>query len=115
MRTALDYWKESLSDAAQECGLALTSHQLTCLAESVKISHENYDMAFYSPPSTDRENDIEREWQKKFEAKVNELERYRFNAETAMKQALRQRSDVKISIGEHGEVFRYDGRTDQIQ
>jgi hypothetical protein len=113
--TTLDYWKETLSDAAQECGLALTGEQLTCLADAAEGSHENYGMAFYSPPSTDRISDIEREWKAKLEAKERELDRYRTNAETAVKQALRQRSDASVSIGEYGEVFRHGGRTEQIQ
>jgi len=109
--TTLDYWKDTLSDAAQQCGLTLTDEQLTCLADAAEGSHENYGMAFYSPPSTDRISDIEREWKAKVEAK----ERYRTNAETAVKRALHQRSDAFVSIGEYGEVFRYDGRTVQIQ
>lgn len=111
----LDYWKETLSCAAQDCGLAITDEQLICLANAAEGSHENYGMAFYSPPSTDRIYDIEREWKAKLEAKERELERYKDNAETAVKQALRQRPDALVSIGEDGEVFRHGGRTDQIQ
>ena len=113
--TTLDYWKESLSDAAEQCGLTLTREQLTCLAKAAEGAHENYGMAFYSPPSTDRTSDIEREWRAKLAAKDRELERYRHNAETAVKQALRQSSDANVSIGEYGEVFRHGGRTEQIQ
>lgn len=110
-----DYWKECVSIAADECGLKLTKEQLECLAESFEGCHDNYGLAFYSPPSTDRISDIERQWKAKLAAKELELERYRNNAETAVKQALRQRSDAIVSIGEYGEVFRHGGRTEQIQ
>lgn len=110
-----DYWKECISQAAEDCGLAMTDDQLTELAESVKSGHENYGMAFYSPPDHERMDDIENEWKAKLKAKDQELERYRSNAETAIKQALRQHSDAQVSIGEYGEVTRYGGRTERIQ
>lgn len=112
---ARNYWEECILEAAEECGLTLTSDQLQRLAGAVEVSHENYGMAFYSPPASDRMKDIEREWKAKLEAKEQELERYRTNAETAVKQALNQRSDTLVSIGEDGEVFRHGGRTEQIQ
>ena len=112
---SIDYWKDCISQAADDCGLTVTEEQLKCLAESAEVAHENYGMAFYSPPASDRINDIEREWKLKLEAKERELERYRANAETAIKEALQQPSNAQVSIGEHGEVFRHGGRTDQIQ
>ena len=42
----MDYWKECISIAADECGLVLTEEQLECLADSVEGGHENYGMAF---------------------------------------------------------------------
>lgn len=111
----LDYWKESISIAADECGLILTDAQLQCLAESAEGAHEHYGMAFYSPPASDRIAVIEREWEAKFNAEKSKAEQYRHNAETAIKQALRQPSDASVGIGEYGEVFRYGGRTEQIQ
>lgn len=113
--SAIDYWKECISSGADECGLKLTDEQLKCLAESTAGGHDNYGMAFYAPPSSDRLHDIEREWKAKLEAKDRELERYRTNAETAIKQALNQRPEALVSIGECGEVTRYDGRTEVIQ
>ncbi len=85
------------------------------MAEGAEGAHENYGMAFYSPPSSDRYNEIEREWKAKVEALEKDAERYRNNAERAIKEALRQPSDALVSIGEYGEVFRHGGRTDQIQ
>lgn len=49
----LEYWKECISIAADECDLSLTSEQLEYLADSASGSHENYGMAFYSPPASD--------------------------------------------------------------
>lgn len=110
-----DYWAECISLAADECGLTLTSEQLSELAASVQGGHENYGMAFYSPPDSDRRNAIEAEWKAKYKALEAEFDRYRGNAETAIGKALRQYSDANISIGEYGEVYRHGGRTDQIQ
>lgn len=113
--SAFDYWKECISLAADECGLSLTGEQLECLASSAETGHDNYGMAFYSPPASDRISEIEREWKEKVARGEANADRYRVNAETAIKQALRQRSDANVSIGEYGEVFRHGGRTDQIQ
>lgn len=113
--THLDYWKECISAGADECELKLTDEQLTALADSAMGGHECYDMAFYSPPASDRMNDIEREWKAKYAALQREFDAYRGNAETAVKQALRQYSDANVTIGEHGEVLRHGGRTERIQ
>ncbi len=111
----LEFWEETIAQAAESCGVVLTPEQLTEIAEAAEGAHDNYGMAFYSPPDSDRISDIEREWKEKLAAKDRELERYRANAETAVKQALRQHSDANVSIGEYGEVFRHGGRTTQIQ
>jgi len=111
----LDYWKECIAIAADECGATLTAEQIEEIAESVQGGHENYGMAFYSPPATDRYSQIEREWQARLDAKQAELDDYRNNAETAIKKALRQQSDALVTIGEYGEVLRHGGRTEVIQ
>ncbi|OKP30181.1 hypothetical protein [Serratia fonticola] len=113
--TELDYWEECISLGAEDCDLKLTPEQLKCLAESVSGGHENYGMAFYSPPDSDRYDDIEREAQSKLKKLQAEFDAYRNNAESAVKQALGQYRDANISIGDHGEVFRHGGRTEQIQ
>lgn len=64
----IDYWKECISIAAEECDLTLTSEQLEYLAGSAESGHEHYGMAFYSPPASDRYNEIEREWKAKYKA-----------------------------------------------
>jgi len=113
--TDLDYWKECISIAAEECDLSLTDDQLAALADGVSGGHENYDMAFYSPPPSERISDIEDEWKRKLKALQAEFDAYRNNAETAVKRALRQSDDTHVTIGEHGEVLRHAGRTEQIQ
>lgn len=113
--TGLDYWKECISTGAEECDLELTGEQLECLAETAQGGHENYGMAFYSPPASDRLNDIEDEWRKKYNDLQADFDRYRDNAEKAVGRALHQYDDANISIGDHGEVYRIDGRHTQIQ
>lgn len=113
--TDLDYWKECIEIAAEECDLTLTPEQLEGIAGSVSGGHENYGMAFYSPPASDRIAAIEGEWKQKYEALQAEFDAYRCNAETAVKRALRQFPDATVSIGEYGEVLRHGGRTEQIQ
>lgn len=111
----LNYWKECISNGAEECNLTLTKEQLETLAEFAMSGHEYYDMAFYSPPWTDRFDDIKNEWEKKLKDKEDELNEYRQNAEMAVKIALNQHSDTHISIGKHGEVIKYCGQSYQIQ
>lgn len=113
--TDLDYWKECISIAAEECDLSLTAEQLDALADGASGGHEHYGMAFYSPPPSERLNEIEGEWKRKLDALQAEFDAYRDDAETAVKRALRQHSDANVSIGSHGEVLRHDGRTTQIQ
>ncbi|MGF6559040.1 hypothetical protein [Erwinia aphidicola] len=111
----LDYWEECISLATDECDLTLTPEQLTCLAEAVSNGHDCYSMAYYSPPDSDRYHAIEREWESKYKALLAQFETYQGNAETAVKNALRQHGDASVSIGEYGEVLRHGGRTDRIQ
>ena len=113
--TTTDYWAECISDAAGECDITLTSEQLNLMARAVEGAHENYGMAFYSPPASDRVADVERGWKRRYEALQVEYDKFRGNANTAVKQALGQYSDAQISIGEHGEVTRHGGRSERIQ
>ena len=115
MSVQKDYWKECISIAADECDLELTDEQLEYLAGSAQSGHEHYGMAFYSPPDSDRLNDIEREWKAKLKAKQDELDKYMQNAEIAVKQALRVHRDEQVTIGSYGEVLRHGGRTERIQ
>lgn len=115
MSRDFDYWSECISIAAEECDLKLTTEQLAYLAEAASGGHEHYGMAFYSPPPSERLDDIEREHKERYRRLEAEFNKYRDNAETAVKQALRQHHDANVSIGDRGEVLRHDGRTTQIQ
>lgn len=110
-----DYWSECIWSAAEECSLNLTAEQHKCLAESAQAAHENYSMAFYSPPSSDYADRINSEWEAKFKRLQAEFDAYISNAETAVRKALRQYSDAQVTIGEGGEVWRHGGRSTQIQ
>lgn len=115
MSAQQDYWQECISIAAEECDLKLTHEQLAYLADAVDGDHEHYGLAFYSPPASDRLDDIEREWKAKLKATQDEHERYVLNAEAAVKQALRVHRDDQVTIGSYGEVLRHGGRTERIQ
>lgn len=115
MSAYTDYWEDCIAEAADACGLHLTKAHLVCLAEAAEGGHENYGMAFYSPPPSERLQEIEREWQARLLAVQAEHARYVLNAETAIKRSLGRRSDDQVSIGEDGEVLLYGGRVSRIQ
>ena len=110
-----DYWKDCISEAANECDLKLTPEQLDCLAAGAEGGHEHYGMAFYSPPWTDRMSAIELENKDKLESLQAKFDTYVRNSEEAVKQALHVYRDDRVSIGERGEVLRHGGRTERIQ
>lgn len=117
-----DYYVECLDCAFDEAGAdayalwrGLTDDQRSAIGRTIEGGAENIGMAFYSPPSTDRISEIEREWKAKYQRLEREFETYQGDAETAVKQALRQHHDARISIGKHGEVRKHDGRSDRIQ
>jgi hypothetical protein len=114
MSTEKDYWAESLSIAADECELTLTPEQLAYLASAASSAHEHYGMAFYSPPAGDRLGEIEREWKAKLKAEQDRFNKYRNNAETAVKRALRIHSADPVTIEAYGQVYRHGGRSEQI-
>lgn len=114
------YWEEAVSIAFEEADAwsayaGLTKEQRDHIGESLQGSHENYGMAHYTPPASDRLNQIEREADARLKALQREFDAYREDAETAVKRALRVRSDASVAIGKHGEVVKYDGRTTVIQ
>jgi len=115
-----DYWQEAFMLALESMDRfdiveSMTPEQLKEMGEALSGSYENYGDAFYSPPASDRINDIERHHKARFAALQREFDDYRANAETAVKQALRQPSDADVSIGKYGEVTRYGGRSERIQ
>ncbi len=112
---AIEYWKECISIAADECGLVMSADQLEEIASSVQSGHENYGMAYYSPPASDRYAAIEREWKKKYDDLKKELEQYTENAEKAVAMALNVKHGTPVTVGEHGEVLAHNGRTWRVQ
>jgi hypothetical protein len=110
-----DYWEECIAQAAEECGLALTKDQLTCLASAANDGHEHYGMAFYSPSWNERISDIEADYKAKITLLQAKYDRYTEHAELAIKQALRVHRDERVTIGEHGNVLLHTGHTYQIQ
>ena len=115
MTAQRDYWQECIALAAEECDLTLTPEQLDCLAGGAEGGHENYGMAFYSPPWSERMDDIESGWKAKLKRLQAEFDAYRGHAEVAVKQALRVHRDDHVSIEPHGEVLMHGGRTVRIQ
>ena len=99
-----DYWAESLAIAAEECDppVTLTKEQLAYMAEAMSSAHEHYGMAFYSPPPSDRINDIEREWKRKLKEAQDELEQYRGYAEKAVVRVAGLPSHAKVFIDRYG-------------
>lgn len=110
-----DYYAEYLSDYFTDFGIKVTSEQLNEICEGLLIHIDCESQAFYTPPNSERYEQIDREWEQKYKVLQKEFDKYVGNAEKAVKQALRQPSDSNVSIGEYGEVTRYDGRTTQIQ
>lgn len=110
-----DYWKECISDAADECGLSMTEDQTACLARAAELGHEYFGMAFYSPPPGERIASIEQEWKERLLALQKDYDRYVSNSETAVKKALGLYKDSQVTIGKYGEVLVHGGRTERIQ
>lgn len=104
----MGYWAECISIAAEECGLALSPEQLEFLAGSAEGAHENYGMAFYSPPASDRANDLERQWKKRLDDIQAEFEQYRKGAEAYVKRTKNIHRDTQVSIDKYGYVKVYE-------
>lgn len=112
--TPNEYWRECVEIAADECAAELSAEQLAYISDAISGAHENYGMAFYSPPSTDRIHAVEREGKSKLAALQAEFEAYKIGAEKAIKRALHQWPDANVSIDKNGEVTRWGGRIERI-
>ena len=44
-----DYWKESIEAALEDMGVDLDKRIIDGLAEAIKVSHDNYGIAFNCP------------------------------------------------------------------
>lgn len=109
-----DYWKECVLGAAADCGLVMTDEQAAYMADAVQGSHENYGLAFYSPPASDRLADIERGYKARIAALEQELKSFRASANAAVRDALMLGPDAIVSIGDNGEVYQHGGRTTRL-
>lgn len=110
---ANDYWADAFMETLEALGMshvfeAMTKEQLSEAGQSLAVYHENYGMAFYSPPPSDRINSIEREWKEKYEALRKEFEVYERNAEKAVIRIAKLPSYASVSIGKYGEVTRHE-------
>jgi hypothetical protein len=100
--SASKYWEECIATAAEECGATLTQEQIESIAGAAEGGHENYGMAFYSPPAGDRIAVIESEWKAKLKAAQDEADRLRhdFVANVCMRRRC-EPSDVILEGGGH--------------
>lgn len=103
----LDYWRECVSTAAEDCGLTMTADQLEFIAYAVEGAHENYGMAFYSPPPSDGIAEIRREGQAALDKLQRAFDAYQRGSKIAVRRALRLYPDANISIQDDGEIVRY--------
>ena len=104
--TQQDYWLECVASAAEECDLKMSPEQLKHIASAAESGHENYYIAYYSPPSSGYMASIEDKWKAKLAALQAEFDAYRNNSETAVKRALNLSSNANITIGRYGIVTR---------
>ena len=56
----MNYWLECISEACESAGVSVTQDQVRQIANDVKISHENYGMAFPPPDGNSMRSEVER-------------------------------------------------------
>ena len=109
-----EYWRECIANAFEEHGITATLEQINAVGDDCESAHDNYGMAFYQPPPSDRLAVIQEEAQRKYDALKREFDSYVGNAERAVRRALHQHHEENVSIGEGGSVYRHGGRTERI-
>jgi hypothetical protein len=114
-----EYYEEAFSIAMEEIGCwhlveQMTKEQRQQVGASLATSVEMSSQAFYTPPSSDRYNEIEREWKAKYKRLQDEYERYVDTSGKTLGRILRQYSDTHVFMDDDGNVFRSGGRTEQI-
>lgn len=103
----LSYWEEIICQAADDYDISLTKEQLTALADAASSGHEHYSQAFYSPSWSDRFDEIDRDWRRKYEELRAEFIQYQGYAEKAYVRGAKLPSWAKVTIDKYG-VTRYD-------
>lgn len=82
----MDYWRECVECAFDEAGIAATPEQIKWVTDAVEGAHDNYGMAFYSPPSPEPseikrlEEELRKERSKVFCPDCNGRGRLQYNA-----------------------------------
>ena len=57
---SMNYWLECISDACESAGVLASRDQVRQIADDVKISHDNYGMAFPVPSGNPMESEFKR-------------------------------------------------------
>jgi aspartate aminotransferase-like enzyme len=102
MRTK--YWVECVESAAEEAGVILTQEQLKTMATVVEGGVDTYGMSFYAPSSNDLFQSTEDKYKQKIKELEQELEKYKNNAESAIKDALNIYSSDNVRIAIMGQL-----------
>ncbi|ARK07460.1 hypothetical protein LAV_00060 [Sphingobium phage Lacusarx] len=119
MNGKADYYQECFEISMEEAGCwhlveQMTKEQRQEVGEGIAGGVENEGMAFYTPPSSDRYNQIERDWKAKYDRLQAEFDRYRETSGKTLGRILRQHSDTHVFMDDDGSVYRSGGRTTQI-
>lgn len=95
-----DYWDECIAIAFEEAGITATREQGEYVAGAVQGSHENYGMAHYTPPSSDRLEEAERKWTARLDARQKELDALRKEADDRADDLIRSNRRLRWKIEE---------------
>lgn len=113
--TGKEYWLECIQQAADECGLEMTTDQAAFISAACFDAHENCGQAFYSPPLSDGLAVIADENAKKLVAMKAEHDRETAGAELALKRSLGLYDDSIITVDCDGSVWLHNGNSVQIR
>lgn len=104
MTAKRNYWKGCMAQAAEECDLTLMDDQLQYLANAAEAAHEQYGMAFYSPPSGNGQNHEDAARKKRVTDELQRVKDQRDAYEMALRRALGLHSDDNIRVDRFGSV-----------
>lgn len=112
------YWEEALSDAFDGCNAThiwgmLSEEQKNDIAKSIRISEECKSLAFYTPPPSDRLNEIEREHKRKIKELEDRLEEQREGFTKALGKTLKL-EHTKLYLNKDGGIDYTNGRTYEV-
>lgn len=112
------YWEETLSEAFEGAGAyelysQLTPEQRESIAKSLRISEECKSLAFYTPPASDRYNEIEREYKAKIKA-LEEQSRKQYEQLTNALGSVLKLDPAKLSLNRDGGIDYTCGRSYEV-